>query len=318
MQPFRKLEVECTPIPQVELDSKEARDRVERGEPFVARVHGWRALEWDVEYLKRVVGAKILTVDRRSGGTKDMPLAEYVDLVADASRLPEFELPTGPLIRIQSPDGVDPELAPLARDIQWPSYVRPEKISSINIWVSSPSSETGSVSHAEPNAMTNLNLQVRGKKHVRLFPPDDARCLSVPPSVCYPPFVAAGQMAYRISENPRFAEVRAYETVLEAGMAIHIPAFWFHWFEHYPAYQINLNVWWETDRMPLHPISANWAYLNALCTALGGFDEQTTVARFEALPEETKALLRAIEDNLLNKPSLLRPLEMLAARLGKP
>jgi hypothetical protein len=317
MEPFRKLEVECIPIRQVELESEEAVQHIERSEPFVARVKGWRALEWDVDVLKRLAGSKMLEIDRRGGGVQQISLAEYLDLVADPARLREFELPTGPLVRIRSPgDGLDPVLAPLARDVQWPSYVRPEKISSINLWVSSPVSETGSFSHAEPNAMANLNLQVRGKKHVRLFPPDDARCLSVPPSVGQPPFVAAGQMAYRISENPRFAEVRAYETVLEAGMAIFIPTFWFHWFEHYPAYQINLNVWWETERMPLQPISANWAYQNALCTALGGFDEQTA-ARFEALPEDTKALLRAIEDNLLTEPSVLRPLEMLAARLGK-
>jgi hypothetical protein len=125
--------------------------------------------------------------------------------------------------------------------------------------------------------------------------------------------VASMAEADVVSERfPRFKDARCFEVVLEPGNALFIPPFWFHWFVHYPVFQLNLNVWWEPARHGLSPVSANWAYASALCKALGGFTE--AMAAFEMLPPETQELLRRIEDHLLNDPSIMRPAEMLAGR----
>jgi hypothetical protein len=102
--------------------------------------------------------------------------------------------------------------------------------------------------------------------------------------------------------------------VLEEGDAIFIPPFWFHWFAHYPVYQLNMNIWWEPTQIPLSPMSGDWMYMSALCEALGGFDK--AVEAFAHLPEETQALLRRIERILLDNPTLTRSKAMLDARSG--
>ena len=92
--------------------------------------------------------------------------------------------------------------------------------------------------------------------------------------------------------------MRCYETVLEPGDAIHIPTFWYHWFVHYNVYQMNLNCWFGTDTIPLSPVAADWAYMNALCLALG--DLPNLRERYAELPLETRELLTRISHILID------------------
>jgi hypothetical protein len=303
------------PLDRIEIDSDEARRRVAESRPFVTRVTGWRALEWDVPYLKARVGAKPLTLKRSSGEPADMTVADLLDLVEDPTWMQRYEPPGGggPLLQIWRPDrGVDPELEPLCADFELPRFIPRDRVSSINIWARNFGLYDNG-SHCEPNAMANLNVQVRGRKHVWLFPPSDAGCLSVTPAIMEPPFVAVSQEATRVGDDhPRFRDATCYETILEPGDAVFIPTFWFHWFVHYPVYQLNLNFWFEAESIPLSPISADWAFMSALCLALGGFDR--AVERFASLPPETQELLRDIEDILLNQRDLLSPPTIGAAR----
>jgi hypothetical protein len=303
------------PLDRIALDSDEARRRVAASRPFVTRVSGWRALEWDVAYLKQRVGAGPITLQREQGEPARMTIADLLDLVEDPTWMQRYIPPGGggPLLQIWRPDeGVVPELAPLMDDIELPPFIPRDRLSSINIWARNFGLYDNG-SHCEPNAMANLNLQLRGKKHVWLFPPDDASCLSVTPAIMEPPFVAASQEATRVSdEHPRFRDARCYEAVLEPGDAIFIPVFWFHWFVHYPVYQLNLNFWFEAGSIPLSPISADWAFMSALCVALGGFGE--AIEGFARLAPETQELLRKIEHVLLNERDLLSPPVIGAAR----
>jgi Cupin-like domain len=296
------------PIDRVDIDSDEAQRRVAASQPFVTRVNGWRALEWDIPYLQRRVGASPITLQRSTGEPVTMTIGELLGMVEDPTWMQRFVPPDGggPLLKIwRHGQGLDPALEPLFADLELPRFIPRDRISSINLWARNFGLYDNG-SHCEPNAMANLNLQVRGKKHVWLFPPTDAACLGVTPAIMEPPFVAVSQEATRASdEHPRFADAHCYETVLEPGDAIFIPTFWFHWFVHYPLYQLNLNFWFEVDPIPLTPISANWAYLSALCTALGGFEH--AIESFSRLPAETQALLRRIEDVLLNDRHLLSP-----------
>jgi hypothetical protein len=224
----------------------------------------------------------------------------------------EYILPYAPVIRIQHPiTGPVQEMATFRDDIVIPPFMREDKISSINLWTSH--GPGASVNHCEPNAMANLNVQIRGKKHVWLFSPDDAKCLSVQSAVMEPPFVASEVAPEAVSTaHAPFRDARCFETIIEEGDAVFIPPFWFHWFVHYPVFQLNMNFWWEPDQIPLSPISGEWMFMSALCKALGGFD--TAVEEFARLPEETKALLRRIERQLIDDVSLKSSLAMLKLR----
>jgi hypothetical protein len=292
----------CEPIPRVAFDSDEPARFVERGRPFVTRPQGWRALEWDVPYLKRTVGDRSVTLLRsdRTSHAK-LTISEVLDIVSDERRKAEFVFPGTPYIRIWRLGGLglNPELSALYDDLKLPSYIPEASVSSINLWASHGFKDNGN--HADPNAMANLNLQIQGRKQVWLFAPSDAPCFDMESSLMSPPYVAIQPRANAVGDSPRFKEARCFEAVLEPGDAVYIPPFWFHWFVHFPVYQLNLNIWFERDQH-LNPISATWAFTNALARALGGFAPSEEA--FEKLPEETKQLLRAIESNLLNETAI--------------
>jgi hypothetical protein len=197
--------------------------------------------------------------------------------------------------------GPDERYRPLLDELPLPAFIRPDRVSGMYVWARN----TGyfdNKSHCESNACAAINLQVRGKKHVWLFPPEDARLLGVDldrDNLMLPAFFATVQTIYQASdEHPEFKNVRCYETVLEPGDAIHIPAFWYHWFVHYNVYQMNLNCWFATDTIQMNPVSAQWAYLNALSLVLG--DQTNLQSRFAELPVETQELLTKIASVLIH------------------
>jgi hypothetical protein len=314
---FPRHGLPCRPIERVELESDAARLAVIQSRPFVARVRDWRALAWDVPSLQQRVGNKPLTLlsaaDRRP---MQVTLGEFLDMVKAPRAKRTFIYPNTPVIRLWNiGTGPDPELGKLMDDFTLPSFIPRDRMSSINLWASDASEgPLNNASHCEPNAMSNLNLQVRGKKHVWLFSPDDARHVGVVPTMMGPPFVAHQQGISELSEeHPEFRDATCYETILEPGDAVFIPTFWFHWFVHYPTYQLNLNFWWEPEQIQLTPISANWTFMSALCKALGGFPNAE--AAFDKLPPETQHLLRDVEQCLLYDGTLTSPKQMLAARM---
>jgi hypothetical protein len=163
--------------------------------------------------------------------------------------------------------------------------------------------------------MANFNLQIRGKKRVWLFSPDDAPYLDVGPSMLNAPFIANSARSSSVKQG-RFAEAHCYETTLEPGDAVFIPTFWFHWFVHYPTFQLNMNFWWQAETTALSPISANWVFLSALAKVLGGF--HACREEFEKLPDETKKLLRSIEHQILTDATLGDAATMMRARADTP
>jgi hypothetical protein len=296
------------PIERVDLYSEQAARYVHDSKPFVARVD-WPALAWTPEYLRQKIGDKIVKLRTRDGDPVNVTVNEYLDFIdtmrsGDTKYAPQ----NSPVIAIRGrPDEVNsslnPDFACLLPDLRWPSFVTDENINSMFVWFKNMGWYDNR-GHVEPNACVNLNLQVRGKKHVFLFPPDDAARLAALPTrteLMTPPYFSSGQAFYEPSpENPDFKDVRCYETVLEPGDVLHIPTFWYHWFVHYDAYQINANCWFYNDQIRLSPIASEWAYMKALAIALGGLGEAP--ARFAALPVETQELLTQIARNLLVDP----------------
>jgi hypothetical protein len=314
------LDLTHIPIERLDLESDKAHQYVVEGRPFVTRISGWRALEWDIPYLKDRIGANPITLTRKTGEEVSMPIAELLDLIQDPTWLERYNPPGfgGPLLYLRNVDNPSlPETKALLSDFELPAFIRPESLSSIQIWAQdSRSPEHGfydSGLHVEPNAMSNLNLQVLGKKQVWLFPPHDSGSLAIEKGVLdRPPYWSQYSSVGRKCEPPTEG-VRCHRTVLEPGDAVFIPAFWFHWFVHYHLFQLNLNFWFVPDRVELSPMSSAWAFSNALADALGGF--QHVAENYAKLPDETKALLRRMEESLLEKPALLSTREMLRRRV---
>jgi hypothetical protein len=293
--------VPTIPLERLEIGSEHAARYVAESRPFVSKVN-WPVLAWTPDYLRQKVGNAKVKMLKRTREMVEIPLRELFDFVdAQRSGSDEYVIQNSPSIRIWGYDGPNPELEPLLADIPLPAFIPRERVNGMYIWAKNVGwYDNGS--HCEPNASAAINLQIRGKKHVWMFPPEDAGLLGAASSreeMMGPPFFSAAQTVYRPSEeHPEFANIRCYEAVLEPGDVIHIPTFWYHWFVHYDEYQLNYNCWFTRDAVTISPVAAEWAYMNALCQSLGGFDAAT--AAFEGLPIETQKLLNQIARNLIN------------------
>jgi hypothetical protein len=288
------------PLERLDLSSDTAARYVQQSRPFVARVD-WPALAWTPESLRQRIGGSKVKLRKKTGENVEATVNEYIDVIDGMrSGTGEYAAMNSPVISLRGPNA-NPDFESLLADIRLPPFVDPERVTEIYVWMKNIGWYDNR-SHAEPNAAANLNLQVRGKKHVWLFPPDDAGLLGVASTredMMGPPYFSAGQTIYAPSdEHPEFKDVRCYETVLEPGDIVFIPTFWYHWFVHYDAYQLNINTWFYTDQIPLSPVAAEWAYMKALGVALGGFD--VAPERFAALPVETQELLAQIARTLVN------------------
>jgi Cupin-like domain len=288
------------PIERLDIDSEHAARHVAESRPFVARVD-WRALEWTPDYLRAKVGDKRVTLRKRDGSSVEVTIAKFLDLVDHQHEAAaEYIMHNYPLMKIWGFDGPNPDLECLLADVRWPSFIARDQVKEIYVWARN-AGWYDNKSHCEPNAAAAINLQIRGKKHVWLFPPEDAGLLgaaSPRADMMDPPFFSAGQNVYRPSpDHPGFANVRCYEAVLEPGDAIHIPVFWYHWFVHDNLYQMNFNIWFGGPAIPVSPVAAEWSYMNALCLALGGFKDAKE--KFFALPLETQELLCKIANTLV-------------------
>ena len=305
------------PLERLAADSEGAARHVAEARPFVTRV-GWPALEWTPVVLKEKVGNQRVETRDRDGNKVPVTISEYLDIVQDPRASAARYLPHNhPIMRVWGYDGPVPGMESLLPDIELPPFIRRDQVASMYVWARNLGWYDNR-SHCEPNAAANLNVQLRGRKHVWLFAPEDARRIGATAGkeeLLELPFFSTEQRIYHPSEqHPEFAGVRCYEAVLEAGDAVFIPPFWFHWFVHYNTYQMNFNIWFMTDSFRLSPIAAEWAYMNALCTALGGF--ANVKAAFARLPAETQDLLVKIANTLVDDPSCLDARGIVTAKMA--
>jgi cupin-like protein len=311
--------VPTIPVERLDIESEQAARHVAESRPFVARVD-WPALQWTPEYLKAKVGATIVPLRKRNGDRVEVTISEFLDLVEhQRAASAEYVIHNYPIMKIWGHDGPRPEMASLLADLRLPSWIPRDSIQEMYVWARNMGFYDNK-SHCEPNAGAAINLQIRGKKHVWMFPPEDAGLIgaaSPRDEMMGPPFFSAGQTVYHPSaEHPGFANVRCYKTVLEPGDALHIPTFWYHWFVHEDLYQMNMNIWFRSASIPISPVSAEWAYMNALCLSLGGW--AGVQERFAALPLETQELLNQIAVRLIEDRRCTDVAQWQQARVDAP
>lgn len=315
VNPARKL-----PLPRVDdPDSDEARRYIAAKQPFTCRIKDWKLLEWSIPYLQDKVGHVPRQMIRAK--TKErfgMTTAEFLGMIERDPGWKSTCMPAeggGPPIDLRKP-----EYESLFGDMRLPGYVTGSREYTAKVMIRN-SRDTGSgefydtPAHYELNVTPSIYIQVLGKKHLWLFAPDEARRLGMESFMTEAPYLSNGAEACsNPAKYPQLAEATCYEIVLEPGDLVFWPEFWVHWFVHHHDFQLNIRVDWREDRFQLNPMSATWAYCNALAESLGGF--QNFQRAFQALPPETQALLVKIEQTLFNEPRMLAPLEMTLARFA--
>jgi hypothetical protein len=313
LNPARKLA-----LPEVEsVDSAEARELVRQRKPFQCRVKDWGLLGWDLGYLTQKVGHVKRDFIRVADGARvTVTTAEFLRWLEEDPGWKAKHMPAGfvgPPIALH-----DPQYAALLEDIRVPSYV-PQSWGAGIMIRNSRANAAGEYydtpCHYEDNVRPALYVQVMGKKTLWLFAPEEGPRIGVESFFAEPPFMSNCAEACTFPDRyPQLAEATCYEVALEPGVLVHWPEFWFHWFVHHHDFQMNLRLDWDVEAFELNPMSASWAYVNALAKAFGGFDQlQQKIA---SLPAEVRALLTEVEQNLINAPEVLRGRAMTLARFA--
>jgi hypothetical protein len=209
------------------LEGLSPRDFVERYEPadqpfvIAGGALDWPAVaKWSPEYLTKLIGSVALTDERFL------------------------------LRRRDGETTIDPELAPLYRDVELPPYVPRTHLDTVSAWFSGPGVRTRL--RYDNNGCHDLNAQITGEKECLLFAPAEIdRLYPFSPDGPNPAHhcSAVDVEAPDLVKFPAFAGARAVRAELVAGDLLFIPVWWSHTFRHRGEFNSSVNFWWK----PEHP-----------------------------------------------------------------
>ena len=226
---------------------------VRRERPVVVRggVGDWSpSYKWTPEYLKATCGTRRVRVDVSTDGQ----YREYAERL-DGGVAPEIEFanviddifaPTnaGQKCRIHQEslygwDALEKEAPPIRHVLR--------KVIAKNIWMGS----TGNVTKTHYDMHDNINIQLRGRKEIILFP--SAQLDELYPRRAWDymsNFSRVEIAAPDLSRYPRFSRATPFRAILEPGDFIYIPIYWWHEFRTLEA-SLNVNFFWQ-----LRPVQA--------------------------------------------------------------
>ena len=262
-----------------------------------------------------------------AGGAEEdvmVDVREMIDLITDPVQRHGYSFDGFPQTRLWIDGGPHAALGALLDDVELPAWIRGDlaRLLSVNLWLRH--GPYTNPNHYDPNGAHNLNVQVAGTKTWQLFHPDLALELGVAPalSMIHPPLASCHAREPRdCGDRPGFADAECLEATLGPGQAIFVPAFWMHAVAA-PRDELTMSVnfWWSPAEVPLRALPASWAFVNALVDVVRrrrpGASLEEVCAEIRGLPDETRALLREIEEALLYRPALLRAETALALRRG--
>lgn len=255
------------------------RDYLSRGRPVILEgvAQDWPALSrWTPEYFRTRFGSRKVSIeiwaDEAPGASaeshfshevKQMPLAEYLDLIAANDTGKRYYLAQSAVT------DVAPELLEDLRDLPYyPAWIR--KLVQPVLMFFGPE---GTVTPFHYDPTHNILVQVRGRKRVVMVSPDQSGLL-------YHPYKLREMERYNYSpvdplaldeaRFPLYLKTRRLEFVLEEGEALFIPAGWWHHVVSL-APSVNVTFWWVTLPMLLGMAPRVWAtsLTNAVRRLLG-------------------------------------------------
>jgi uncharacterized protein YqkB len=210
--------------------------------------NGWKTAQWDSNYLISMIGRKMVKVFYNDQSTFDYNAGAETGVVkrrtmpfSDAFALINSE--QGGKYYLNQQD-MAKEFPELLKDISRPALLDVWKqIDATNLWIGGKGCKTP----LHFDRRDNLLVQVKGRKHITLFPPEQSCNL-------YPALGDVLEHCSRLnvfepdlSTYPLFAEAELHkaELTLEPGDTLFIPVLWWHAVESLES-SISVNVWWHS------------------------------------------------------------------------
>jgi [protein]-arginine 3-hydroxylase / protease len=217
---------------------------------ITGKMSDWKALSsWSFDYLNTVVGEKevdihisnnkIFNVDPDAGFTirsKKMKFSDFMEWIVQKKITEEYYYLQQKPITIFFPE--------LAQDIEIPDYIDPKLFMITNLWVGIG----GNISPLHHDMSENLLSQVRGRKRILLFEPNQTSLLYPFPAHSKIPYMSQINIEQPdIDKFPKFQKAKYMECLIEPGDMLFIPAFWWHQVYSLDELNISVNFWWKTN-----------------------------------------------------------------------
>ena len=206
---------------------------VRHEQPVIVRdgLRGWPPRrKWSLEYLKEMSGTRRVKV----GVSTDGGYVEFArvidDIFSPGDAAPKYRVHQISLKRWSTLD----------EDASPPPYVR-GKIIARNIWMAS----TGNVTRTHYDMEDNINVQLRGRKEVILYPSTQLDELYPRSPWDYMSNFSGVEIeSPDLSRFPLFRRATPLRAVLEPGDFLYLPIYWWHQFRTLEA-SLNVNFWWQ-------------------------------------------------------------------------
>ena len=123
------------------------------------------------------------------------------------------------------------------------SLISQSRLSTVGFWLSRDGIQ--SMTHYDNSLDNNLNFQIKGKKEILMFPPQDWRYLKT--------FKAMSMHPFSFFENIKRGKFNSFQqrnchpqrVELNEGDILFIPSSWFHFVEHIDNLNINMTYWFK-------------------------------------------------------------------------
>ena len=119
-------------------------------------------------------------------------------------------------------------------------------LSTVGFWMSRD--DIQSMTHYDDSLANNLNFQIRGKKEILMFPPQDWKHLRTFKAMSMQPFSFFDSIKQGRLTTAQQQRCQPQRVELNEGDVLFIPSTWFHFVEHVDRLNINLTFWFKTGR----------------------------------------------------------------------
>jgi len=197
---------------------------------------------WTPEYLKSVIGPRVVNVAHSQSGSYNVTIKEkFQNIKVEFTKAVDlFTASNNAYYLFRSP--VFEQFPELLEDLEIPPYIDTnfDKIAGINFWMGG----TGCVTHLHYDTDHNFLVQVRGRKELLLFAPEDT------PYLYWNLENKAHHVSLMDPQHPDLESFPLYRNatpvycLLEPGDFLYIPPAWWH---HVRSLEmcINVNYWYN-------------------------------------------------------------------------
>ncbi|MBN3325482.1 HBAP1 protein, partial [Atractosteus spatula] len=232
---------------------------------FCNMASDWPGLQWNVDYLSRVLESQPIKFRLGKRQERNVPLFETQCSYTEA-KLQDFVAWT----RGQTASPSEPfsdyllseywayadykyiamlfaDKASMFEDIKWEDFGFPGRDArDSTLWIGTQGANTPC--HLDSYGC-NLVLQVQGRKRWHLFPPEDTHCL-YPTRIPYEEssvFSKVNVVNPDCSQFPAFGHAKPRVVTLKPGQVLFVPRHWWHYVESIDPITVSINSWIEMD-----------------------------------------------------------------------